>query len=110
MAMLATTSGDVCVFFFSSRRRHTRFDCDWSSDVCSSDLVCSAPRYRTSVSRCCLADGVGAAKQHLETDVRYLGAEQTQTVPWILAEEPHRRVECRAAPHFQREQLGHAMG
>src|SRR2546430_12228996 len=31
----------VCVsfFFFSSRRRHTRFDCDWSSDVCSSDLL-----------------------------------------------------------------------
>src|SRR3989475_1268244 len=26
-------------FFFSSRRRHTRFDCDWSSDVCSSDLL-----------------------------------------------------------------------
>src|SRR5207237_6837665 len=26
------------VFFFSSRRRHTRFKCDWSSDVCSSDL------------------------------------------------------------------------
>src|SRR2546430_7736354 len=32
----------VCLlffFFFSSRRRHTRFDCDWSSDVCSSDLT-----------------------------------------------------------------------
>src|SRR5689334_23674317 len=32
----------VCVlilcFFFSSRRRHTRWNCDWSSDVCSSDL------------------------------------------------------------------------
>src|SRR5207237_3867366 len=26
------------LFFFSSRRRHTRFKCDWSSDVCSSDL------------------------------------------------------------------------
>src|SRR2546430_2166447 len=25
------------LLFFSSRRRHTRFDCDWSSDVCSSD-------------------------------------------------------------------------
>src|SRR5256886_7056936 len=25
------------ILFFSSRRRHTRFDCDWSSDVCSSD-------------------------------------------------------------------------
>src|SRR5256886_7803457 len=29
----------LAVFFVSSRRRHTRFDCDWSSDVCSSDLV-----------------------------------------------------------------------
>src|SRR2546427_9655543 len=27
------------IFFFSSKRRHTRLDCDWSSDVCSSDLV-----------------------------------------------------------------------
>src|SRR5690606_6677132 len=27
------------VFFFSSRRRHTRFSRDWSSDVCSSDLA-----------------------------------------------------------------------
>src|SRR5438309_7992679 len=28
-----------CIFFFSSRRRHTRWNCDWSSDVCSSDLL-----------------------------------------------------------------------
>src|SRR5260221_5617264 len=28
----------ICFFFFSSRRRHTRSLCDWSSDVCSSDL------------------------------------------------------------------------
>src|SRR6266480_6783081 len=27
------------LFFFSSRRRHTRLTCDWSSDVCSSDLL-----------------------------------------------------------------------
>src|SRR2546430_6471178 len=40
-------------FFFSSRRRHTRFDCDWSSDVCSSDLVTpDAPgRYLTATGR-----------------------------------------------------------
>src|SRR2546430_5697438 len=31
-------SSNLSFFFFSSRRRHTRFDCDWSSDVCSSDL------------------------------------------------------------------------
>src|SRR5256886_13285782 len=34
-------------FFFSSRRRHTRFDCDWSSDVCSSDLT---PRHAFAYS------------------------------------------------------------
>src|SRR5260370_27501790 len=32
----------LLVFFFSSRRRHTRFKCDWSSDVCSSDLIFGA--------------------------------------------------------------------
>src|SRR5256885_7407671 len=31
------------VFFFSSRRRHTRLQGDWSSDVCSSDLMLRHP-------------------------------------------------------------------
>src|SRR3989449_6777774 len=31
----------ICFFFFSSRRRHTRCSRDWSSDVCSSDLLTS---------------------------------------------------------------------
>src|SRR5256886_11853560 len=35
---LSTCCLPLFIFFFSSRRRHTRFDCDWSSDVCSSDL------------------------------------------------------------------------
>src|SRR2546423_11814404 len=48
------------VFFFSSRRRHTRFDSDWSSDVCSSDLyaagcvlyelLCGAPPFEGNVA------------------------------------------------------------
>src|SRR5690606_40284262 len=33
-------------FFFSSRRRHTRFSRDWSSDVCSSDLPLSMQKIR----------------------------------------------------------------
>src|SRR6266511_294571 len=33
------TGGGKIVFVFSSRRRHTRFSRDWSSDVCSSDLT-----------------------------------------------------------------------
>src|SRR2546430_4037280 len=36
--MTVRVASFVFFFFFSSRRRHTRFDCDWSSDVCSSDL------------------------------------------------------------------------
>src|SRR5437870_13863239 len=32
------------IFFFSSRRRHTRWPRDWSSDVCSSDLELDAAR------------------------------------------------------------------
>src|SRR3989475_11482681 len=39
----------VVFFFFSSRRRHTRFDCDWSSDVCSSDLRSDYPNQVNNV-------------------------------------------------------------
>src|SRR6478735_2069625 len=34
----------MSLFFFSSRRRHTRLQGDWSSDVCSSDLILSSAR------------------------------------------------------------------
>src|SRR2546430_9393539 len=52
-------------FFFSSRRRHTRFDCDWSSDVCSSDLdevecdgvALLCPGSRNSHQKCGDGDG-----------------------------------------------------
>src|SRR5690606_40220613 len=36
--LLTTVATSLFLFFFSSRRRHTRFSRDWSSDVCSSDL------------------------------------------------------------------------
>src|SRR5256885_11801230 len=42
------------VFFFSSRRRHTRLQGDWSSDVCSSDLAgaaSAAPKKQTVVDQ-----------------------------------------------------------
>src|SRR5206468_7318084 len=37
-AVYRTDQVNIAFFFFSSRRRHTRSDRDWSSDVCSSDL------------------------------------------------------------------------
>src|SRR5206468_10195116 len=45
-----TAESDNC-FFFSSRRRHTRSDRDWSSDVCSSDLCSPARREPASEQR-----------------------------------------------------------
>src|SRR5260370_18895333 len=38
VAKVSVSGIGLLCFFFSSRRRHTRFKCDWSSDVCSSDL------------------------------------------------------------------------
>src|SRR5579862_940712 len=38
MAIVRPRSPSESLFFFSSRRRHTSWNCDWSSDVCSSDL------------------------------------------------------------------------
>src|SRR5690348_17980708 len=42
-------------FFFSSRRRHTRWTGDWSSDVCSSDLMASSeqPVFSSTKRTCC---------------------------------------------------------
>src|SRR5256886_7770635 len=50
----------MIMFFFSSRRRHTRFDCDWSSDVCSSDLGNCA----------CHRDGCESVRAHPEVPAR----------------------------------------
>src|SRR5690625_7857414 len=55
---------DMSLFFFSSRRRHTRWPRDWSSDVCSSDLP--GPKDREAQRR--LGWGVGSdpdVPQHL---------------------------------------------
>src|SRR3712207_7316820 len=43
---------DFC-FFFSSRRRHTRYWRDWSSDVCSSDLSVPPRAGGSSATRAC---------------------------------------------------------
>src|SRR5438477_6853378 len=42
---------DYVDFFFSSRRRHTRLTCDWSSDVCSSDLGLASVSRNICISR-----------------------------------------------------------
>src|SRR2546430_12703345 len=69
-----------CVlFFFSSRRRHTRFDCDWSSDVCSSDLqVLKAMQAGQSIQVIVVARG---DLNVLQADLRRTGLKHTVRVP-----------------------------
>src|SRR6266487_5973748 len=57
-----------CLFFFSSRRRHTRWTGDWSSDVCSSDLLGALQRAGSIRDR-----GVGVLGDRVA--VRPAGAE-----------------------------------
>src|SRR5262250_3438468 len=67
-----------CFFFFSSRRRHTRYLGDWSSDVCSSDLdpAPSAAREETggpqAVSR---VEGMTLAYVDTRSEERRVGKE-----------------------------------
>src|SRR5256886_7283020 len=77
-------------FFFSSRRRHTRFDCDWSSDVCSSDLR--------------MAGFAEDARGRGDQDERAVAPLGHVTQEAAGGEERRRqvRVECRA-PAFQRQ-------
>src|SRR5690606_35016377 len=49
LCMIFTESSIYVTFFFSSRRRHTRFSRDWSSDVCSSDLELSINNWGDAV-------------------------------------------------------------
>src|SRR5438034_4471064 len=61
-------------FFFSSRRRHTRSLCDWSSDVCSSDLD-PAPRLRGPANHW-MANASAAHRQDcLRSEERRVGKE-----------------------------------
>src|SRR3989475_183022 len=54
------------IFFFSSRRRHTRFDCDWSSDVCSSDLDAGTGVGDLSLAELSLIDYIFITHSHLD--------------------------------------------
>src|SRR5215204_5107440 len=72
-------------FFFSSRRRHTRSLCDWSSDVCSSDLVTVIPTgdANSSAGRATL-DRVRAVTAPLPGGVT-IGGEAAQSADFLDA-------------------------
>src|SRR5689334_25313976 len=79
-------------FFFSSRRRHTRWNCDWSSDVCSSDL-----RNRLAVAD--IREHAGEDREPgLGSDRRHDAALRHE------AQQPHGLVEHRLAAGIRSEE------
>ncbi len=56
-----------------------------------------------------IANRIGATKEHLETDVRNHRAQLAQSVPRVFAQETHRGVKGRTAPHLKAEELRRAM-
>src|SRR2546430_13596854 len=96
-------SDSLCTFsfFFSSRRRHTRFDCDWSSDVCSSDLGPRDYNHRLAIAGKLTNPfllELDDLPEHLEAEPNDTPAQvKPLAVPAVLRSE-ERRVgkECRS--------------
>src|SRR3712207_8750754 len=80
-------------FFFSSRRRHTRYWRDWSSDVCSSDLRRGCVQVRAVDAEQARAEQVGGLEPDVAA-VRLPGARRGR----YAARSEERRVgkECRS--------------
>src|SRR5256886_11045378 len=81
-------------FFFSSRRRHTRFDCDWSSDVCSSDLLADLQH-------------LILIKDHAQR-LRKTVAQQGMIDRWLIGTARRVRAALLFAPPHVRVQIGRA--
>src|SRR5256884_320045 len=81
-------------FFFSSRRRHTRCSRDWSSDVCSSDLVelvnfCQRPGGETARVSYSPDDKAHVRKRIVRQDVLLIGRVNLDVRICIQCEVPH---------------------
>src|SRR5690606_40802963 len=86
----------ILCFFFSSRRRHTRFSRDWSSDVCSSDLK----EHKPSNSAIDAANEIGVKLLNVEEyrALQALEAFDKKTSSWIETPKKIReigRASCR---------------
>src|SRR5689334_9769456 len=96
-------------FFFSSRRRHTRWNCDWSSDVCSSDLDARALQ-RENARHLVNQLRVAEKRPGLSREARAHLADSRDTLEEALKRSEERRVgkECNtqcAADHDEQRML-----
>src|SRR5438270_9339017 len=94
------------LFFFSSGRRHTRFDCDWSSDVCSSDLrkeeveernQADSAAYQSEKNIAELEIGRASCRERVQSSARPVSriANETQHVAATIAADETSRADPR---------------
>src|SRR3712207_8919891 len=91
--MQQTVEDDVGYFFFSSRRRHTRYWRDWSSDVCSSDLP---PTTRFVSISCESPPTIGGGVMRLLTFTHVSFTRTNANGPCARSEERRVGKECRS--------------
>src|SRR3712207_7499862 len=91
------------VFFFSSRRRHTRYWRDWSSDVCSSDLKVGLANTNPSLTSPLFSPSLIAPTPSIpqEPGLRRggtpaMGPERYSDLPRVRSEERRVGKECRS--------------
>src|SRR5207253_1342368 len=103
VVMFSSISFCSCFFFFSSRRRHTRWPRDWSSDVCSSDLGIAGKMTQT--------EWLNEMKNNGCVGCHQLGQLSTRTIEPSLGHFPSseeawiRRVQSGQAAQFMMGQL-----
>src|SRR5690606_40167971 len=91
--------------FVSSRRRHTRFSRDWSSDVCSSDLVATDDRMYPQVAPVQFTAHGGRAERNARTQYDQCGIRAIPAVAvFIRIENTHQRSARR--PRSEERRVG----
>src|SRR5437868_15338370 len=106
------------MFFFSSRRRHTRSKRDWSSDVCSSDLAAAPGESALCGYKCSAAPlrpasicpsygpestGWRAPPPAWRSEERRVGKECRARVAWGKYKKKRNKVHANARPHTEQD-------
>src|SRR5437870_7955098 len=106
-ATVMTTRELRRVFFFSSRRRHTRWPRDWSSDVCSSDLDAPSPAALHTLASLQAEQGrTEEARQTLLQAIDRTGLPEPQPHDWYVMG----RIEIGRASCREREETSGGAG
>src|SRR5690606_40183960 len=102
--------GVYLYFFFSSRRRHTRFSRDWSSDVCSSDLILGRSSPRAWPSPC--SPESEPPYETTRSEPSSMNDRKLATPSTVFRSEERRvgkECRCRGAPEPEKKRSKNAM-